>query len=156
MSGTAILTKDFASTIDHDKKFNKTCSHPDRSHEWVGVYQCSPYFHTYTEERRKARRKFRSVKSVVRQKVFCIFAFSKRKGDTVYDQTVQTDLVHIMKTGKVTAGSKSEWFWRGTRLPGSCTSRHLPDPLKQRLFPQPLHEELNRLVDKRDRSAAQF
>lgn len=29
--GTVLLTKDFAAAIDHDKKFNKTCSHPERS-----------------------------------------------------------------------------------------------------------------------------
>ena len=55
--------------------FNKTCSHPERSHEWVGVYQCSPYVHQYTESERMARRKRnRSIKSEIRQKVFCIFA----------------------------------------------------------------------------------
>ena len=47
MFGTAILIKDFAACIDHDKKFNKTCAYPERSHEWVGVYQCEPYLHHY-------------------------------------------------------------------------------------------------------------
>ena len=93
MEGTAILVKDFAACIDHDKKFNKTCAYPETSHEWVGVYQCKPRLHRYTEEQRMKRRKFRSVKSVVRQTVIGCCAFSKRKGDTVYDQTVQKDLV---------------------------------------------------------------
>lgn len=93
MKGTAILIKDFAACIDHDKKFNKTCSYPEKSHEWVGVYQCSPYLHRYSDEQRlKRRKRNRSIRSVVRQKVFGIFAFSKRKGDCTYDQTVQKDL----------------------------------------------------------------
>ena len=157
MKGTALITKDFAATIDHDKKFNKTCAHPERSHEWVGVYQCSPYVHRYTESDRKARRKRnRSVKSVVRQKVYCIFAFSKRKGDCTYDQTVQADVVHIMKTGRVREGSRAEWFWQGKRLLGSSTSRPLPENLKESTEPIPLHPTLVRLVDKRDRCTGQF
>ena len=156
MVGTAILIKDFAACIDHDKKFNKTCAYPEKSHEWVGVYQCSPYLHTYTEEQRLKRRKFRSVKSVVRQKVFGICAFSKRKGDTVFDQTVQSDLVHVMKTGRLPHGSGSEWFWRGQRLLGSCTTRPLPGTLVEATTEEPLHSGLMRLVDKRDRCGAQF
>ena len=61
-----------------------------------------------------------------------------------------------MKTGKVPDGSKSEWFWRGTRLAGSCTTRPLPTPLKQTCDVKPLHPTLRRLIDKRDRCAAQF
>ena len=156
MKGTAILIKDFASCIDHDKKFNKTCSYPEKSHEWVGVYQCSPYLHTYTEAQRLRRRKYRCVRSAVRQKVFGIFAFSKRKGDCTYDQTVQKDLVHVLKTGRVPEGSVAEWLWRGKRLLGSCTTRPLPRVLKEATTCVPLHPTLKRLVDKRDRCAAQF
>ena len=156
MRGTAILIKDFAACIDHDKKFNKTCAYPEKSHEWVGVYQCSPYLHKYTEAQRRARRKFRDVKSVVRQKVFGICAFSKRKGDTVFDQTVQRDLVHVMRTGTLPDGSDCEWFWRGKRLKGSSTTRPLPDTLVESTTTESLHPELVRLVDKRDRCAAQF
>ena len=151
-TGTAILTKDFAACVDHDKKFNKTCAHPERSHEWVGVYQCSPYIHRYTDVQRKKRLKCnRDVQSEVRQKVFAIFAFSKRKGDTVFDQSVQSDLVHVMRTGKLPRGSKAEWFWRGKRLVGSCTTRPLTSKLQEASQPLPLHPELIRLVDKRDR-----
>ena len=151
-TGTAILTKDFAACVDHDKKFNKTCAHPERSHEWVGVYQCSPYMHRYTDVQRKKRLKCnRDVQSEVRQKVFAIFAFSKRKGDTVFDQSVQSDLVHVMRTGKLPPGSKAEWFWRGKRLVGSCTTRPLTSKLQEASQPLPLHPELIRLVDKRDR-----
>ena len=156
MVGTAILLKDFAACIDHDKKFNKTCAYPERSHEWVGVYQCSPYLHQYTDEQRMKRRKFRNVRSVVRQKVYGICAFSKRKGDCCFDQTVQKDLVSIMKTGKVPAGSEAEWFWRGKRLPGSSTSRPLPSALADTPTAVPLHAELQRLIDKRDRCTGQF
>ena len=157
MAGTAILTKDFAAVIDHDKKFNKTCAYPERSHEWVGVYQCSPYLYRYTDVQRKARRKCnRSIKSQVRQKVYAIFAFSKRKGDCTYDQTVQADLVHIMRTGRVPDGSRAEWFCRGERLLGSSTSRPLTPKLKESTKPFPLHATLKRLVDKRDRCAGQF
>lgn len=156
MKGTAILIKDFAACIDHDKKFNKTCAYPEKSHEWVGVYQCRPYLHKYTEAQRKQRRKFRTVKSVVRQKVFGICAFSKRKGDTVFDQTVQRDLVHVLKTGRLPAGSDCEWFWRGSRLLGSCTTRPLPDSLVEATIEKPLHPGLLRLLDKRDRCGAQF
>ena len=53
MKGTAILTKDFAACLDHDKKFNKTCAYPERSHEWVCVYECSPYLHTYTDAQKR-------------------------------------------------------------------------------------------------------
>ena len=156
MRGTALLIKDFAATIDHDKKFNKTCSHPERSHEWVGVYQCRPYLHEYTEAERMQRRKYRSVKSAVRQRVYGIFAFSKRKGDCVYDQTVQKDLVTIMKTGRLPEGSTSEWFWRGTRLIGSSTTHPLPGTLQEAREALPLHPSLCRLVDKRDRCTGQF
>ena len=157
LTGTAILTKDFASCIDHDKKFNKTCAYPERSHEWVGIYQCSPYVHRYTDEQRKARRKCnRGVKSEVRQKVYAIFAFSKRKGDCTYDQSVQKDLVHVMTKGCVPAGSQCEWFWRGERLKGSCTTRPLTAKLRDSSRCCPLHPDLRRLVDKRDRCTAQF
>ena len=157
MKGTAILIKDFAACIDHDKKFNKTCSYPEKSHEWVGVYQCSPYLHRYSDEQRlKRRKRNRSIRSVVRQKVFGIFAFSKRKGDCTYDQTVQKDLVHIMKSGRVPAGSSAEWFWRGRRLLGSCTERPLPGTLQEASASVGLHPGLIRLVDKRDRCAGQF
>ena len=157
VTGTAILTKDFAAAIDHDKKFNKTCSYPERSHEWVRVYQCLPYLHKYSEEARKKRRGHnRRVRSVVRQKVIGIFALSKRKGDTTFDQTVQTDLVHVMKTGKVPSGSKSEWFWRGTRLLGSNTARPITAQLIEATTAQPLHPGLMRLIDKRDRCTGQF
>lgn len=156
-AGTGILTKDFASVIDHDKKFNKTCAYPERSHEWVGVFQCSPYLKRYSEADRKARRgNNRNVKSVVRQKVFGIFALSKLKGNTVYDQTVQKDLAYVLRTGKLPAGSRAEWFWRGQRLIGSNTYRPLPDNLKESTAPSPLFQNLKRIVDKRDRCAGQF
>ena len=157
MFGTAILTKDFAAAIDHDKKFNKTCSHPERSHEWVAVYECSPYLHRYTDADNKLRhKKNRSVTSVVAQKVFGVCAFSKRRGDTVFDQTAQLDLVHIMKTGRVPHESRAEWFWQGKRLIGSCTSRPLPPNLQESVVPVPLHPSLLRIVDKRDRCAGQY
>ena len=156
MKGTAILIKDFAACIDHDKKFNKTCAYPEKSHEWVGVYQCSPYLHKYTDEQRLKRRKYRSIKSVVRQKVVGICAFSKRKGDTVFDQTVQRDLVNVMKKGRLADGSDCEWFWRGRRLLGSSTTRPLPDTLVEATTAEALHAGLTRLVDKRDRCGAQF
>ena len=157
MFGTAILTKDFAATIDHDKKINKTCSHPERSHEWVAVYECSPYVYTYTDADNKFRRKkSRSITSVVAQKVFGVFAFSKRRGDTVFDQTAQIDLVHIMKTGRVPHGSRAEWFWQGKRLIGSCRSRPLPPNLQESIVPVPLHPSLLRIVDKRDRCGGQY
>ena len=154
--GTAILIKDFAACIDHDRKFNKTCSHPEKSHEWVGVYQCKPYLHRYTEEERAKRRKFSTIKSVVRQHVFGICAFSKRKHDCVFDQTVQTDLVHVMRTGRLPEGSNCEWFWRGQRLLGSATIQPLPPALVEATTCEPLHSDLKRLVDKRDRCSGQF
>ena len=102
------------------------------------------------------RKRNRSVKSEVRQKVFAIFAFSKRKGDCTFDQTVQADLVHVVKTGKLPSGSRCEWFWKGTRLPGSSTSRPLTDKLKEAHAPFPLHHNLLRLVDERDRCTGQY
>ena len=157
MSGTGILTKDFAAVINHDRKFNKTCAHPEHSHEWVGVYQCSPYLHHYTDEMRKKRHKRnRKVQSEVRQKVFAAFAFSKRRGDCTFDQTAQADLVHILKTGRVKSGSKAEWFWKGKRLIGSCTTRPLPSNLQEADAAVPLHPELLRLIDKRDRCTGQY
>ena len=119
--------------------------------------QCAPYLHKYTAEQRKLRRgKNRAIKSVVRQKVFAIYAFSKRKGDCVFDQAVQTDLVHIIRTGRVPEGSQAEWFWRGQRLLGSCTIRSLPDNLQEATTACPLYPSLTRLVDKRDRCTNQF
>ena len=157
MAGTAILTKDFAACIDHDKKFNKTCAHPERSHEWVGVYQCSPYVYQYSDAQQKARRKHnRAIQSELRQYVYAVFALSKRKGDCTFDQTVQKDLVHIMKNGCVPAGSQAEWFWRGERLKGSCKSRPLTEKLQDATTCCPLHRDLSRLVDKRDRCTGQF
>lgn len=157
MPGTGIITKDFAAVIDHDRKFNKTCAHPEHSHEWVGVYQCSPYLHRYTDQMRNARRKCnRQVTSEVRQKVFAAFAFSKRKGDCTFDQTAQADLVHILKTGRVKSDSKAEWFWQGKRLIGSCTIRPLPSNLQEATTAVPLHPQLQRLVDKRDRCTGQY
>ena len=157
MKGTAILIKDFAACIDHDRKFNKTCSYPEKSHEWVGVYQCSPYLHVYSDDVRNRRwKKNRNVVSAVRQKVFAIFAFSKRKGDTTFDQTVIYDLVQIMKTGRVKAGCKGEWFWRGKRLLGSSTVRPLPQTLEEATDCIPMHKELSRLLDRRDRCTGQF
>lgn len=156
-AGTALLTKDFAACIDHDKKFNKTCAYPERSHEWVGVYQCSPYLHEYTDSERMARRKCnRSIKSEVRQKVYAIFMFSKCKGNCTFDQTVQADLVNVMKTGQLPPGSRCEWFWRGTRLKGSSTAKPLTDKLKESHRPFPLHRNVRRIVDERDRCAAQY
>ena len=121
------------------------------------MYQCQPDLHKYSDAAREKRRgENRKVRSVVRQKVFGIFALSKRKGDTVFDMTVQCDLVHILKTGTVPSGSSAEWFWRGTRLIGSNTGRPLPPNLKEATTPHPLHPGLLRLVDKRDRCTAQF
>ena len=102
------------------------------------------------------RKRNRSVKSEVRQKVYAIFAFSKRKGDCTFDQTVQAHLVHVMKTGKLPAGSQCEWFWKGTRLQGSSTSRPLTDKLKEAYTPFPLYRRLLRLVLERDRCTGQF
>ena len=85
-----------------------------------------------------------------------IFVFSKRKGDTVFDMTAQTDLAHIMRTGKVPAGSRAEWFWRGTRLIGSRKTLLLPPGLQEATTAVPLHPTLRRIVDKRDRCTAQY
>ena len=151
------MTKDFAAVVDHDRKFNKTCSHPERSHEMVGVYQCSPYLHTYTDVQRKRRwKKYRSIRSTVRQKVFVIFAFSKRKGDTTFDQTVLADLVHFMKKGKLRSGSRCEWFYKGERVMGSSTVNPLTEKLKEATTATPLHPDLKRLCDKRDRCTGQY
>ena len=107
------------------------------------MYQCQPYLHKYSEDaRRKRRGKNRNVRSVVRQQVFGIFALSKRKGDTTFDMTVQTDLVHVMKYGTVPSGSKSEWFWSGTRLMGSNTAQSPPAKLEEATTPHPLHSSL--------------
>ena len=92
----------------------------------------------------------------MRQKVYAIFAFSKRKGDTTFDQTVIHDLIGIMKNGNVPDGCKGEWFWRGKRLKGSCTVRPLPRTLEEATESTPLHAELLRLLDERDRCTGQF
>lgn len=102
-------------------------------------------------------KKNRSILSVVRQKVFGIFAFSKRKGDATFDQTVVMDLVHVMKTGKLKSGSRCEWFYKGERILGSSTLNPLiSDKLKEAATAVPLHKELLRIVDKRDRCTGQF
>ena len=88
--------------------------------------------------------------------MFAAFAFSKRKGDCVFDQTAQDDLLHILKTGRVKKGCKAEWFWQGQRLIGSCTIRDLSGCLKEAANAVPLHPELLRLIDKRDRCAGQY
>jgi len=111
MLGTGVLIKDFAACIDHDRKFNKTCSHPDRSYEWVGVYQFEDVI--TDEERARRFKKNRDQESVVCQKVYGIFAFSTRKGDVVFDQTVQRDLVSVLRTGRLPEGSKCEWYFEG-------------------------------------------
>lgn len=88
--------------------------------------------------------------------VFGIFAFSKRKGDTVFDMTVQTGLVHIMRTGTVPAGSRTEWFWREERLVDSNKFPPLSPGLQDVTTAVPLHSSLRRIVDKRDRCTGQY
>ena len=102
------------------------------------------------------RKKNRSIRSVVRQKVFAIFAFSKRKGDCTFDQTVVSDLVRVMKTGRLATGTRCEWFYRGERIMGSNTDDPLTEKLKEATTTTPLHKELMRICDKRDRCTGQF
>lgn len=86
-----------------------------------------------------------------------MYAFSKRKGDCTFDQTVLKDLVHVMKHGRLKAGSKCEWFFSGRRLKGSSTTHALPANLVEATDAEPpLHPGLLRLVMKRDRCAGQF
>ena len=81
---------------------------------------------------------------------------SRSVKERVIAQTVLKDLVAVLKTGRAPEGCKGEWFWRGTRLIGSSTILPIPATLKEAVDCRPLHAELLRLLDKRDRCAGQF
>ena len=124
-----------------------------------------PYMKTFTEEENKLRWKKNRVKSAVLQKVHVAYAFSKRKGDTVFHGTAMEILVSILKHGRLPQRPENdvpgpEAFWRGFRLPGSDTRQPLPEKLRE--WPEdgvegwPLAPDISRILLNRDGCAAQF
>ena len=58
------------------------------------------------------------VHQVVRATNLVVFAMSKESGSAAYDHTVLEDVMSILKTGRLSDGSRAEAFINQTRIPG--------------------------------------
>ena len=164
-TGTVLATIDFAAALSHGKVAESTCSFNEKSHEWVCVVGHNPYLREFTAEENKLKWKRNRVQAVVLQQVSVFYAFSKRKGDTVSHALASEIMISILRDGCLPATPESdigkpEAFWQGRRIPGSDTTEPLPEGLQEwsdsPVEGWPLAPDTTRVVQNRDRCAAQF
>ena len=101
----------------------------------------------------------RKVERVIRPENVVIYCFSKAKGSAAYNQQATSNIISIVKCGKLPDGSKCEAFLDQKRIPGGDTSGHpaLPQAkLSGWEVMAPLYAEVERWHRSRDGCGAQY
>ena len=93
--------------------FNCEIVHVTHSPRLVGVKEIEQ-IHPRTAKRLKKG----GVHQVVRATNLVVFAMSKESGSAAYNHTVLEDVMSILKTGRLSDGSRAEAFINQTRIPG--------------------------------------
>ena len=101
----------------------------------------------------------RKIDRVLRNENIVFYCISKCKPSAAYNQQATTNIISIMKEGKLPDSSKYEAFINGKRIPGGDRSM-FPDlpkgKLQEQENPEPLFPECNRWRRSRDGCAAQY
>ena len=155
---------DFASDIHAKREHDRTCSFPE-------THKCEVHHLTFNSKFLPIDRDYqklhpksyqllrkRGVERVLRPENIVVFCFSKAKASAAYNQQATTNIISIMKTGKLPVGSKCEAFYCGKRIEGGDRTGFppLPDKLNEWTDMEPLYSDLRRWRRSRDGCAAQY
>ena len=171
--GVVMEVVDFASDIHAKRDHDTTCSFPETHKCEVHHLTFAPKFVTINEIEKSHPRtaktwRKRKVDRVIRPDNVVIYCFGKAKGSAAYNQEATTNIISIIKSGKLPNGSKCEAFLDGKRIPGGDRSVHPPLPCEK--LPdcenmivltdydslEPLYPQLTRWRRSRDGCAAQY
>lgn len=100
----------------------------------------------------------RKVDRVLRNRNVVFYCISKKKPSAAYNQQATTNIISIVKEGKLPDDTKCEAFIGGMRIPGGDRSNfpNLPDGLREQLEPEPLFSQCKRWRKSRDGCRAQY
>jgi hypothetical protein len=155
---------DFSSVIHAKRAHDLTCSIPEQ-------HQCEVHHLTFDPKlvpvhqieqdhprSAKALRK-KGVHRVLRAQNVVVYAFSKAKPSAAYNQQVTTNIISIVKEGKLPDDSKCEAFLDQKRIPGGDRTGFPnlpPGKLTEYVSLEPLFEHVRRWRRRRDGCAAQY
>ena len=121
--GAVFECVDFATDIHAKRYHGITCSFPETHKYEVHHITFAPKFVTVNEIEKnhprsaKTLRK-RKVERVIWTGNVVIYCFSKAKGSDAYNQQATTDIISIVKYGKMPDDSKCEAFLNQKKIPG--------------------------------------
>ena len=155
---------DFASDIHAKRHHDLTCSFPESHKCEVHHLTYAPKFVTVNDiqidhPRAAKNLRKRGVDRVLRPENVVVYCFSKVKGSAAYNQQATTNIISIIKHGKLPAESKCEAFLERKRIPGGNRTGYpaLPqDKLSEWEPMEPLFMDVKRWRRSRDGCAAQY
>ena len=117
---------DFSTDIQGKRAKDTTCSFPEMHKLEIHHLTYNPHFVSVDEiekagdchKRAAATLRKQGVTKVLRNKNVVVYAFSKAKASAAYNQTVTSNIISIVKYGKLPDDSKCEAFMGGSRIPG--------------------------------------
>ena len=155
---------DFSSDIHAKREHDLTCTFPETHKCEVHHLTFDPKFVTVDEIERNHPRsaKFlrqRKIERVLRPENVVVYCFSKAKASAAYNQQATTNIISILRHGKLPDNSKCEAFLDRKRIPGGDRTDFpcLPcDKLSDVEVMLPLYEEAERFRRIRDGCYAQY
>ena len=116
---------DFSSDIQGKRAHDTTCAFPESHKCEVHHLVFDPYFVSVEDIEKKDKQKRaaenlrkRGVSRVLRNRNVVVYCFSKAKASAAYNHTATTNIISIVKEGRLPDSSKCEAFLDGKRIPG--------------------------------------
>ena len=117
---------DFSTDIQGKRAHDATCSFPEMHKCEVHHLTFDPKFVSVDEiekeggghKKAAANLRKRGVTRVLRNRNVVVYGMSKAKASAAYNQTVTSNIISIVKDGRLPDDSKCEAFMEGKRIPG--------------------------------------
>ena len=155
---------DFASDIHAKKEHNLTCSIVETHKYEVHHLTFSPKFVSIEDTEKDHPRvaqtlRKRGVERVLRPENMVVYCFSKAKGSAAYNQQDTTNIVSMVKHGRLPDSSQCEAFMSRKRIPGGDCMGFPPldsNKLGEWVNVDPVFPQVKRWRQSRDSCAAQY
>ena len=154
---------DFASDIQAKRAFDLTCTFPESHKCEVHHFTFNPTFVSVDDIEKDHPRsaknlRKRGVNRVLRPENVVAYAFSKAKSSAAYNQFATSNIISIVKYGKLPDESRCEAFLERKRIKGGNRDNlsALPTGLSEWESDIPLYKEITRWRRSRDGCAAQY
>lgn len=161
---TVLECVDFATDIHAKRDHDVTCSFPETHKCEVHHITFAPKFVTVNDIEKNHPRSAKTLRKhnvdrVIRPENVVIYCFSKYKSSAASNHQATTNIISIVKDGKMPEGTKCEAFLDQKRIPGGDTTGHPALPqgkLSEWDDMEPLYADVKRWRRRRDGCAAQY